>query len=93
MADATPLLEDSPLHFPGEFAIKIMGAGEIDLRALAIELVRRHAPDLDESRVRVRDSRTGRYRAVTVVIRATARAQLDAIYQDLSAHPQIAFVL
>ncbi len=85
--------DGSLLRFPCDFPIKIMGAGAGDLRRLAVELVRRHAPDLDEARVRVRDSRAGRYQSVTVVVRARTRAQLDAIYRELSGHPQIALVL
>lgn len=85
--------DGSLLRFPCDFPIKIMGEGEGDLRRLAVELVRRHAPDLDETRVRVRDSRAGRYRSVTVMVQARSRAQLDAIYRELSGHPQIALVL
>ena len=64
-----------------------------ELRLLAIELVRRHVPDLNEAQVRVRDSRAGRYQSVTVTVRARDREQLDAIYRELSGHPQIALVL
>lgn len=85
--------DGSLLQFPCDFPIKIMGFSDFDLRLLAVELVRRHAPDLDEARVRVRDSRAGRYRSVTVVVRARAREQLDAIYRELSGHPRIALVL
>ncbi|MBL8258524.1 MAG: DUF493 domain-containing protein [Candidatus Competibacteraceae bacterium] len=84
---------ESPLQFPCDFPIKILGDGAADLRSLAIDLVRRHAPDLDEARVRVRDSRTGRYQSVTVNLRARDQQQLDAIYRELSGHPQIALVL
>ena len=84
---------ESPLQFPCDFPIKILGASTVDLRALAIELARRHAPDLDESRVRVRDSRAGRYQSITVIVRARDRHQLDAIYPELSGHPEIALVL
>jgi len=87
-------VSDEPLlQFPCDFPIKIMGVGDAGFQLLAVELVRRHAPDLDETRVRVRDSRAGRYRSVTVVVRARDRAQLDAIYRELSAHPRIALVL
>ena len=85
--------DESLLRFPCDFPIKVMGSGDFDLRWLTVDLVRRHAPDLDEARVRVRDSRTGRYQSVTVVVRARAREQLDAIYRELSGHPQIALVL
>lgn len=85
--------DESLLQFPCDFPIKVMGVGAVEFRALVVELVRRRAPDLDEMRVQVRDSRAGRYQAVTVVVNARNRAQLDAIYQDLSGHPQIKLVL
>lgn len=85
--------DESLLQFPCEFPVKIMGAGAPDFRGLVVDLVRRHAADLDEARVRVRDSRTGRYQSVTVVVNAQSRAQLDAIYRELSGHPGVAMVL
>lgn len=86
------MYDESPLQFPCDFPIKIMGASGIEFQALVMELVRRRAPDLDEARVRVRDSRAGRYQSVTVVVRARDRAQLDALYRDLSGHPRIKLV-
>lgn len=91
--DASGVRDESLLRFPCDFPIKIMGASNIDLQLLAVELVRRHAPDLDETQVRARDSRTGRYQSVTVVVRARDREQLDAIYRELSGHPQVKLVL
>ena len=85
--------DESPLQFPCDFPIKVMGAGGSAFRALVVALVRQHAPDLDEERVRARDSRTGRYQSVTVVLNARDQSQLDAIYQELSRHPQIRLVL
>ena len=85
--------DPSLLQFPCAFPIKAMGAGDVDLRQLVLDLVRPHAADVDESQIRIQPSRTGRYQSVTVVIPAQDRAQLDAIYQDLSAHPLITIVL
>ena len=94
MVGSMPGVNDEPLlQFPCDFPIKIMGVNDAGFRLLAVELVRRHAPDLDETRIRVRDSRAGRYQSVTVVVRARDREQLDAIYQELSGHPHIALVL
>ncbi len=84
---------ESPLQFPCAFPIKVMGVGNPGFQMLVVELVRQHAPDLDETQVRVRDSRAGRYQSVTVTVNARDRAQLDAIYQDLSGHPRIKLVL
>ena len=85
--------DESLLQFPCDFPIKVMGVGGPEFQRLVVDLVRRRAPDLDETRVRVRDSRAGRYQSVTVKVLARDRAQLDAIYQDLSGHPQIKLVL
>lgn len=85
--------DESLLQFPCDFPIKIMGSGGSDFRPLVVELVRRHAPDLDETRITIRDSRAGRYQSVTVVVFARDLGQLDAIYQDLSSHPQVTMVL
>ena len=68
-------------------------SGSPDFRQLVVELVSRHAPDLDETRISVRDSRAGRYQSVTVVVNARDRAQLDALYRELSGHPLITIVL
>lgn len=85
--------EESLLRFPCDFPIKIMGAGGGEFQALVVALVRQHAPDLDEGRIRIRDSRAGRYQSVTVVVNARDQSQLDALYQELSRHPQIRLVL
>lgn len=77
------------LRFPCDFPIKVMGEAEPGFEALVVGIVRRHAPDLGEGAVSVRGSRGGRYLAVTLIVRAESRAQLDAIYRELSAHPRV----
>ena len=75
--------DDSPLKFPCQFPIKAMGKTHCNLDLQVVEIVRRHAPDLTEGAVYSRESAAGNYVSVTVVVNATSRAQLDAIYQDL----------
>jgi putative lipoic acid-binding regulatory protein len=75
--------DESPLRFPCQFPIKAMGKSGCELDALVVEIVRKHVPDLGEGAVYNRDSTQGNYTSVTVVVNATSRAQLDAIYQDL----------
>ncbi len=85
--------DESPLQFPCHFPIKVVGVSDPNFQALVVESVRRYAPDLDETTVGVRHSHAGRYQSVTVTVYAYSREQLDAIYQDLSAHPQIKLAL
>jgi hypothetical protein len=75
--------EESPLQFPCDFPIKAMGKNDRNLDMIVVEIVRRHVPDLAEGAVKSRTSAQGRYVSVTVIVNATSREQLDAIYQDL----------
>lgn len=81
------------LVFPTDFPIKIMGPNRLEFEAQMIAIVRTHAPDFDISTVEVRQSRAGKYLSVTVTIRAQSRAQLDAIYLELTRHPWVKVVL
>jgi len=81
------------LQFPCRFPIKAMGRANGDIEAIVVEIVRRHAPGIDGAAVRVRASSGGKWLAVTVTIEAESRAQLDAIYQDLTAHESVVWAL
>lgn len=85
--------EASPLAFPCDFPIKVMGRKEPGFAQKVMEIVLRHAPDFDPSTIEMRPSRQGKYLSVTCVIRATSRPQLDALYQELCDHPSVVMVL
>lgn len=84
---------DSLLEFPCQFAIKAMGKSRDDFDAIVVEIVRRHVCDIREGAVTSRSSRSGTYTSVTVMIEATSREQLDAIYQGLTDHPDVLMAL
>lgn len=84
---------DSVFHFPCRFPIKAMGLARPDFDTLIVEIIRRHVPTLTEGAVTLRSSSGGKYVAVTVVIDATSREQLDAIYQDLSDDDRVVWAL
>ena len=84
---------DTALTFPCEFPIKAMGKSSPEFDLQVIEIVRRHATDFNEGAVTMRPSKGGKYTSVTVVITATSKPQLDAIYQDLSDCPIILMAL
>ena len=85
--------ESPALEFPCEFPIKAMGLNRGDFRALVTEIVHRHVAAGDRAAVHERDSRGGKYLAVTVTITARSRAQLDAIYQDLTDEERVVVAL
>ncbi len=77
--------DTSLLEFPCEFPIKVMGRQDGDLRALTQVIVERHVGALPESNVRTRTSADGNFLALTYVVPASSREQLDAIYRELTA--------
>ena len=89
-----PVVSDpSPLAFPCDFPIKVMGRKQPGFAQAVTDIVLKHAPDFDVASVGMRPSRQGRYLSVTCVVRATSREQLDALYQELCDHPAVVMVL
>ena len=80
-------------EFPSDFPIKVMGRHDSDLRALTQAIVERHAGPLPESRVRTRTSGDGNFLALTYLVHATSKDQLDAIYRELTACKSVLMAL
>jgi len=91
--DAVTESSGSLLRFPCAFPIKIMGRRSEGFAQKVLELVLRHAPDFDPATVEMRASSQGAYLSVTCVITARSREQLDALYRELSGHPEVMLVL
>lgn len=81
------------LEFPCELTIKAMGLAEPDFELMVVELVRVHCPDLGENAVSTRPSKEGKYQAVSVLVNAQSREQMDALYRELSSHPKVLMAL
>jgi putative lipoic acid-binding regulatory protein len=85
--------EETLLEFPCQFPIKAMGKNQQQLDIIVIEIVRRHVPDFSEDAVKTRPSKDGNFIAVTVIIEATSKQQIDSIYMELTDHPDVLFAL
>jgi len=85
--------KETLLEFPCDFPLKIMGATRDDFAQAIVAVVLRHAPDFDPAGVAMRPSKAGNYLSLTCTIRATSKAQLDALYRELSSHPWVKVVL
>ena len=81
--------EPQGFEFPCEYQIKAMGHDDGVFHEVVLEIIRRHCDKVDEGRLRTRASSNGKYVSVTVHIEASSRAQLDAIYDDLTAHDKV----
>lgn len=81
------------VEFPCDYPLKVVGEGAADFRDVVVEIVRTHAPDLDDALVSVVESRNGRFHSIRLVIRATGEAQLQAIFASLKQTGRVQMVL
>lgn len=85
--------EQSLIEYPSDFPIKVMGPMHDDFARTIVEVVQQHDPEFHEGRLEKRPSSSGNYLGLTVIVRATSREQLDALYQALTSHPMVKIVL
>lgn len=82
-----------PLEFPCQYPLKVFGANNPEFAALVAEIVARHVAGDDLRGTESRASGGGRYLAVTMILNARSRAQLDALYRELTGHPDVLMCL
>ena len=87
------MAEETLLEFPCDFPIKIMGKAAEGFAQAICEVVLRHVADFDAATMEMRPSKAGNYLSLTCTVRATSKAQLDALYRELSGHPLVKVVL
>ena len=75
---------ESIMEFPCEFPIKVLGRSAAGFYDTVIDIIQDHVPNLSSHAVKTTSSRNGRYVSITILLMASSRQQLDAIYQDLS---------
>lgn len=85
--------EETLLKFPTPFPIKAMGKREDGFAQAITEIVRKHAPDFDPATLEMRPSKNGNFLSVTATVNAQSKAQLDAIYHELTANPSVLMAL
>ena len=86
-------MTDEIMQFPCDLPIKVFGRSDTDVSNAAFDIVKAHVDTLERSDITSQASREGRFISLTINIRAESRAQVDAVYQDLSASDSILMVL
>ncbi|RMF15681.1 MAG: DUF493 domain-containing protein [Gammaproteobacteria bacterium] len=81
------------IEFPCDYKIKVIGEAADDFHQRVVTVIRKHAPDLDESRIEIQDSAKGRFVSLRIWIRATGVAQLQALFAELKQDDGIHMVL
>lgn len=79
--------EPPKIEFPcPDYPVKVLGDAGQELHSLVIEVMERHAPGFDQTRITIAESSKGRYQSLTVWITATGENQLRAINDELRAN-------
>jgi putative lipoic acid-binding regulatory protein len=81
------------IEFPCDYPIKVMGEAHAELHQHVLQVMERHAPGFDQSKITVRDSSKGKWQSITLVITATGKPQLEAIFADLKTSRRVKMVL
>lgn len=76
------------VEYPIPYTVKAFGPNRPEFAERVRQLVERHI-SLSEHAVHTRESRNGRYLSVSCTFQADSREQLDAIYADLQADPDV----
>ena len=74
----------SPLQFPCDFVVKVIGKSNDQFESDILSLVQKHYSDVKPENITKRNSKDKHYTALTIAIHATSQAELDALYQELS---------
>ncbi len=85
--------DETLLKFPCAFPIKVMGENVITFEKLVVDTILLHVPEFDPASVSVRESKGGKFLAITATFTAHSKAQIDAIYLALSKHPSVKMAL
>ena len=84
---------DSPLTFPCNFPIKVMGRSGERFETEVNAIIGRHTSEEERLEITTRVSAGGKYTSITILLRAGSREQLDAIYRELTACEEVLMAL
>jgi putative lipoic acid-binding regulatory protein len=87
------MADETLLEFPCRFPIKVMGAGTDEFRSLVLGIIAQHFGEPAAADIEERPSSGGRYLGITITVEAESKAQLDAVYRDLTSCRQVLVAL
>ena len=86
-------MSDSPMQFPCEFPLKVMGRHNEEFRSLVLGIVQKHVGAVAPGHIEERPSKDGTYLSLTYTFEAQSREQLDALYRELTSCEKVLIVL
>jgi putative lipoic acid-binding regulatory protein len=84
---------DTILIFPCEYPLKVTGLRNDEFRSIALGIVHKHVAEDQVLSIEERPSKNGKYLGLTYNIQATSKAQLDALYRELTSCEKVLIAL
>lgn len=84
---------ESLMEFPCDFLIKIIGKNSPEFAADVANIICKHFPNTADCSNKSHISQQGNYLSISVTVHAHNQASLDALYIELTKHPDIKMVL
>ncbi len=81
------------MTFPCDFPLKIIGKNTPAFLTEVEQIIRKYFPIAEEVSLTHQGSGHGNYLAITATIRVYDQITLDALYQELTKHPDMKMVL
>lgn len=87
-------LDPPKIEFPcPDYPIKIIGLTHPEFKEVVLNVVERHAPGFDATRIQINVSGQGNYQSLTLWITATGPEQLSELNRELRINELVKLVL
>jgi len=83
----------SPIEFPCDFIVKVMGEANENFENKVLTVVKRHCNEVKIDSTKKRHSKNHNYLAITLTVHLENKEQLDALYQELQETPEVLMAL
>ncbi len=70
-----------------------MGKSQGDFEKIVVNIVKKHFPSVNASHIQKKLSKDKNYLSLSITVYATAKIELDALYQELSQTKEVLMVL
>ncbi|EKD70417.1 MAG: hypothetical protein ACD_46C00539G0005 [uncultured bacterium] len=82
-------INQSLLTFPCDFTIKVFGLASDEFESAVYGIIHKHVVNVSDRVMQSRLSENGKYQSLSIQIHVESKEQLDQIYRELSASPQV----
>lgn len=83
----------SLMQFPCDFQMKIIGTHTETFVDEIAKIISRHFPDMPKSAMSTQQSQNGNFLSITARLHVLDQKTLDALYLEVTKHPDIKMVL